>query len=354
MATAAVQKKPVARFIGNSYRTDVQTTGMDFDEMLCCFIRSRRLGVGGAKGACRERTIHEYEYDLKKFFAFLHDRKHTHWNSVTQLDIQAWVSDMQGKNLKQSSKNKMFRSVKALMKWVSLDPECDTQAMKAWLKALPKIQNNEPRMFIPTPEVMNRFHESFDHSYVWDFRDFVVVSLMLDCGARIGEICNLKAEDIKWDNNLLRLDGKTGERFVPIDSEMTVPLLKKWLRVRESVVPPQTFTPWLFLSKYGGQCKPNTFDLAFRRKRLLLGITDDLTPHTVRHFFSTHYLVNGGSLHNLKTITGHESFDTLQIYVHMANQINHVQEEHSRVSPLKSLKNTSGVNLNGTKKRKVR
>jgi integrase/recombinase XerD len=80
--------------------------------------------------------------------------------------------------------------------------------------------------------------------------------------------------------------------------------------------------------------------LSFDRQRKLtkLGASEhgNLTIHTVRHFFCTYYLVNGGALHNLQRITGHRSVQTLMIYVHLANQIKSVAAEHSRVSPLKN------------------
>jgi site-specific recombinase XerD len=81
--------------------------------------------------------------------------------------------------------------------------------------------------------------------------------------------------------------------------------------------------------------------LSFDRQRKItkLGLLEhgNLTVHTVRHFFYTYYLVNGGLLHNLQQITGHKSVETLMIYVHLANKIKSVAEEHSRVSPLKNL-----------------
>jgi integrase/recombinase XerD len=223
--------------------------------------------------------------------------------------------------------------------------------MTGWLSALPKIPKNKPKLWIPTPHEMHGFIKGFDQGFRWGMRDYVATSLMLDCGARIGELCHLTPEHIKFEANmiLIPVEGKTSERLVPIDDEVTAPLLRRWIRERASFAK----TKWLFTNRYGGQCKPGTFDQSFADNRTRLGVASKgahITPHTVRHYFCTHYLVNGGTLHGLRDITGHQSFDTLQIYVHLANQINFFKDEHKRVSPLKSLAASSS--LVGTKKKR--
>ena len=117
-------------------------------------------------------------------------------------------------------------------------------------------------------------------------------------------------------------------------------ILKNWLGVRTRYA--HAGVNKVFISRYGGECAPNTFSQAFNdnRRRIRgrsLGVGDVISPHTVRHYCCTMYLVNGGSLHNLQQITGHKSIQTLMIYVHLARQMTSVMEEHSRVSPLRKL-----------------
>jgi integrase/recombinase XerD len=163
----------------------------------------------------------------------------------------------------------------------------------------------------------------------------------------------MKESHLKLDAAMILIpeEGKTQERLIPIDRDTTVPILKRWLRERERFAK----TDYLFLNRFGGKCTPHTIEQAFKyhRRKTGLGISEhgNLSPHTVRHFFCTHYLVNGGTLHNLQRITGHKSLETLMIYVHLANQMSNVAAEHSRVSPLKNLSTTGGSTEK--KKRKV-
>jgi integrase/recombinase XerD len=98
----------------------------------------------------------------------------------------------------------------------------------------------------------------------------------------------------------------------------------------------------LFITRFGGACTPDTFRQAFTDNLKRTGLDkilgdNTISCHTVRHYFCTLYLANGGTLHNLQKITGHRNLNTLMIYVHMAQQMTSVAEEASRVSPLKSL-----------------
>lgn len=332
---------------------DVQ--GMLLSETLDKFIRSRKLGIGGANGPNRDRSCVEYRYDLQRFFNFQTERGHKCYNEIRKEDVLAFIEHYQALPLADSSKAKVYRSVKAMMRWIEQDSECAGFAMRGWLSALPKIPKNKPKLWIPTPQQMHRFLHGFDQGFRWGLRDYVVGSLMLDCGSRIGEMCHLEPKHIKFEANMIMIptQGKTGERLVPIDQDITVPLLRRWLRERERF----TKSQWLFTNRFGGQCKDNTFDQSFADNRTRLGMVckgAHITPHTFRHYYCTYYLVNGGTLHGLKDITGHESYDTLQCYVKLANQINFFKDEHKRVSPLKSLAGSAG-NAQGTakKKRKV-
>jgi site-specific recombinase XerD len=309
--------------------------GMSFDESIAGFLRSRKLGNGGANKPNGERTICEYRYDLTRFFQ--HFKSKTHYNQLVETDILDFLDDWQSRELADASKNKLLRSLRAFFKWVGKDSECSTCSMRPWNSALPKIGNTQGRLYIPTPEVMNKFLNAFDTSVIWGLRDFVVTCILIDCGPRIGEICNLTTDSILWEQNRLLVTGKTGSRVIPINPDITVPNLRRWLRAREG----RTKTNSLFITKFGDQCRPNTFDQSFYDARAKSGVGKSeegtLTPHTIRHYFCTHYLVNGGSLSGLKAITGHMSLETLQIYLHMAEQLSFVAKEHAQASPLLTL-----------------
>ena len=74
----------------------------------------------------------------------------------------------------------------------------------------------------------------------------------------------------------------------------------------------------MFLKCDGTPITQSTIKQLFRRLKDKLGM-EKLHPHLCRHTFCTLYLVNGGDIFSLKQLTGHESFEILNNYVHLAS-----------------------------------
>ncbi len=146
-------------------------------------------------------------------------------------------------------------------------------------------------------------------------RDFALLLLLLDTGARIGEAAGLVRSDVGV--SVLRLSGKTGEREVPISME-TVRALERvgdrdclWVGERGP------------LGLHGLQ---QVVRRCLRRAGLRGG------PHLLRHTFGTLYILSGGNSFSLKKVMGHRRIETSEKYVDL--DLRNVQEQHARFSPV--------------------
>jgi len=315
-----------------------QNLGMAFEEATAAFLTSRKLGQSGAnKMVTSERTLDFYRFDVERFFSYMEKIGHKFYNQITVSNVNSYLEHLTKQDWSDATRKKVLRVLKALFFWVEKDGVCRQEKMKSFRDLLPKIGQAEGKLYIPTPEVLREFLTSIDTSTIWGLRDYVVTCVMIDCGPRIGEICNLNLDGILWNDARLFINkGKTGERLVPLNREVTLPQLKRWIKERERIAQCDA----LFVGRTGYRCLPNTFSQQYGRHRRRSGM--DLSPegvitcHTVRHFFCTYYLVNGGTLPGLQAITGHTSLSTLQIYMHIARQLTFVKEEHEKASPMKS------------------
>jgi integrase/recombinase XerD len=324
-----------------------------FEDVLQMFLDNRR------GEDVRPNTYKLYQRYVGEFFDFMKKRyKHDHYQQVTHDNVEGWKLALQKSEYAEASRALIFRTVRTLFHWMKSNPTPQQFKLEHHLTALPKIKKTQGRVWIPMPVQLQQFLESFDQNIFWGFRDYVIASLITDCGARIGEVCNIKLENVRWEISMIQIPNeigsKTGMRDVPIDSDTTIPLLRKWMRVREQYARPDTSgADRLFITRNSGQCTSDAMGKEWAKLRKAKGVgvegEYEITPHVLRHYFCTWYLVNGGQIERLMQITGHTDMETVMIYVHMANQLKVVREEHKRVSPLKML----GENAGTKKKRKM-
>ena len=182
---------------------------------------------------------------------------------------------------------------------------------------------------------MRGFQGTFNTRIACDHRDYVAVCLMLDNGMRIGEVCNLKLNDIDWDLRIASVVGKTGRRNVPISLQM-VPLLKGWVKRRRELKTASS-SEYVFPSLKRPQMNPDAWGSHIARRRKKLGLPR-ISAHTLRHLFCTNYLAKGGDMSRMMTITGHTSYQIAGKYLHQAKLAQkESRDEFEKVTLLKEL-----------------
>jgi integrase/recombinase XerD len=314
---------------------------MLFSEMMRLFLNSRRRGTDGARKQARPRTLEGYDEMLRPFWRFMEERSLTSYEQIKRVDILEyieWVSKKEAdKQWSKATRLKSFRSLRTLFLWVERDEDCKAEELNNWARLLPVIEKTPRRAYIPSTGDLRRFLAAFDTSTRAGYRDYTAMMCLLGSGARIGELCHLKLDQLKLDDKLLVIpeEGKTGTRIVPITQDL-VRLFRGWLRFRSKFAK----CGYVFVNEFGDQCNPNTFGQSFRKLRKRHNLPP-ITPHTNRHAFCTYYLRDGGSMAKLRNITGHQSYRMLLDYEHLAEVGSQAaREELEKVSLLRTIVTT--------------
>jgi site-specific recombinase XerD len=157
--------------------------------------------------------------------------------------------------------------------------------------------------------------------------------LLLDTGLRIGELVNLKIDDVNMSGGLLKVMGKgKKERIVPVGNNAQRVLQRYLFRHRPK--PARLGIENVFLSVHGTPLTENGIKLMFTRLAKRSRV-HRLHAHLCRHTFVTRYLINGGDVFTLQQILGHSTLEMVRHYVNLAS--NHVAMQHQRFSPLDRL-----------------
>lgn len=180
-------------------------------------------------------------------------------------------------------------------------------------------------------EELTKIIKSFDTSTFLGARDFLIFSIMLDCGLRLSEVANLKYSDFDFYNNIIKVNGKgQKQRYVPFSN-----VLKKIFNNYISLCDNQCYLNGNLLKNENGEnITNNTIVLIFKRVSKKLNIS--IHPHLLRHTFATHFLLNGGDIENLRLILGHTTFYMTEQYLHFVNTL-HIQNQ-VKFSPLGKIK----------------
>lgn len=195
------------------------------------------------------------------------------------------------------------------------------EKIKPERKVKPLLSENELRIFL----------RSFDISKFHEFRTWIIARMILDTGARIGELIAIVPGDIDLRNGalLLRETKSKKERFVYFSQRMGRNL-RSWLEYRERY----TDSPYVFPSIKGNRMDVRTVGSAFRKHSRLSGI--DVQAHQLRNNFAKYYLLNGGDWNSLSRILGHSSVVvTQQAYLDFTDV--EVSKQYQKHSPLNNL-----------------
>ena len=120
-------------------------------------------------------------------------------------------------------------------------------------------------------------------------RDVAVLETIYSCGLRISELCGLVAQDIDWNERLVRVRGKgKKERLIPIGEPALEAIRNYWGLLPQT---PAGESP-VFLAgpKKRAPISPRHLQLRLKKHLALAGLDPHLTPHKLRHSYATHLL----------------------------------------------------------------
>jgi integrase/recombinase XerC len=142
-------------------------------------------------------------------------------------------------------------------------------------------------------------------------RDAAIVRLILFAGLRVGEIVQLRLNDMTLDErkgNVVVREGKgTKRREIPLNSRVRKAMLE-YLRVR-----PDIESNDLFLGQRGEGIQSKTVQRAVLRFAGEAGL-ENVTPHVLRHSFAKALIDSGVTLEKVATLLGHSNLNTTRIY----------------------------------------
>lgn len=178
-------------------------------------------------------------------------------------------------------------------------------------KQLPMRKQKKTVYKVLTKEELSTFF------YVCDnFKFKTIFMLVYGSGLRIGEVANLRVEDI--DSTKMRIFVREGkgnkERYTILPKQSLEMLRTYWSKYRQNKRRGR-----IFLSETGKAITVGVIREHFRKYRKKAKINEKATLHTLRHNFATDLIERGATLIQVKELMGHSNIRSTMEYVHVAN-----------------------------------
>jgi len=220
---------------------------------------------------------------------------------------------------KATTRNQRLAAIKSMAKMIRfMHPE--RSALAERILSIPQKRSQKQLIgFLYPNEVLNVF-EAVELKTYYGFRDYTILNLLYDSGARASEIASLTTDFFDPENNTLAILGK-GNQYRQIELFLkTVQLMKAYLK-RYRKKPNPLYQRYLFVNQRGTSftrhginriCK-KYLRYALSPKRLR-----DINPaHSFRHSCAVRMLLAGKPISEIKNRLGHENIQSTMTYLHM-------------------------------------
>lgn len=146
-------------------------------------------------------------------------------------------------------------------------------------------------------------------------RDLAILTLFLNCGLRLSELCNIKLEDIKGDTILIKGKGNS-ERTIYLN-EVCVHLINEYIEERKN-----SNNKYLFLSERNNKICKRQVQYIVKNNIKNIGLdVKKYSTHKLRHTSATLlYKYSKVDIRTIQMILGHKNISTTTIYTHVDNE----------------------------------
>jgi integrase/recombinase XerD len=252
------------------------------------------------------------------------------WSTVDINVLNKYIEDLRvRKGYRDTTTARKVASIKSFFGFLSENnfiTEDPTESLGS-----PRVGRTLPK-FLPEEDVANLLDTAYKSGTNEGQRDAVIMELLYATGLRVGELVSLNMQDVDVSESYIRCLGKgSKERIVHLYPKALEELRRYLKTARIALLGHRRTEPSLFINHRGERLTRQWVWTILKTYAQKAGITQNITPHTLRHSFATHLLQNGASLRHVQELLGHSSISTTQVYTHLTDD--YVQKEYAKSHP---------------------
>jgi site-specific recombinase XerC len=284
----------------------------------------------GTAGVASHYTLRNYRDALSEF-----DRWHRHerrtppdWAGLRRDDFRQYLRFLGKQQLGRASIQLRFSALRGFYRFLVRRGRLESSPLHHL--SLPKRGQRLPRFLTaqqmvdllnaPLKALAGKREGTGKHVDEQTYRrDQAILELIYSCGLRIAELTGLNAEDLDWQEQVIRVKGKgRKERLMPVGQPALQALRNYWNGLETWPAAGQAM-----FHAARGKCRrvtPRVIQARLKEYLILAGLDPHLTPHKIRHSYATHLLDAGADLRSVQELLGHAHLVTTQVYTHVSTE----------------------------------
>lgn len=266
-------------------------------------------------------TLAAYRNDLEQFFAWNSLQDDQSLDSITLQRLSAYLKFLHSRKLAASTIARHLVSIKMFFRYLVLEGQLLESVVD--LLSSPKLWQHLPKVL--SPEMVDKLLKAPTIGDRHWKRDRAILAMLYATGCRASEVSSLKLRDIYLDEGYCRCVGKGNkERMVGLNP-LAKRTVERYLSEVRNKIAKADEIEFLFITSRGSDVSRIMIWKIVKKYAARVGLSKEISPHTLRHSFATHMLAGGANIRALQELLGHASISTTQIYTHV---------EHSRLKAI--------------------
>lgn len=258
-----------------------------------------------------ENTIKGYMQNVNGYLKWFDESKDMKFSKMHRENVKEYISFL--KTVKQAKPKTINTKINALVKFNEFLVQSEKQQdMVITKKDFQKVQQQYASLAKVEHKDVEKFRQLILESE--NKRNYALVTLLAYAGLRISEALNLKMNDFNFiSREILVRDGKGDKTRVVFMNNKVKESLQSYLKERGEIE-----SEYLFTSNRGKQLDRTTVNKIFNTFSEKLG--KEITPHDLRHYFCSHAISKGMSVHEVANQAGHSNIHTTLLYTNPSKQ----------------------------------
>lgn len=250
-------------------------------------------------------TILAYTKDIQQLVDFLSSLGKKSVAVIEKNDLEGFLKKLSADGYTPKSLSRKINSIKTFYRFLK---------SKNVISTNPAAEITHPKYEVHPPRILSKMeYRALRDACRGDVRTHAIVELFLQTGVRIGELANIKLNDVKEKELTIEALEGHPQREVPLNKAAKT-AIDKWMSIK-----PKSQDPALFITKTGRPLLVRNIRTTIDRYFNLAGI-ENAKVNDLRHTFIAHHLAAGTPLTAISKLVGHKRLSTTEKYMDLVKE----------------------------------